>query len=405
MSLRRLFPFSLLLLALSMPFTAVAQIYADVQVAQVGAAVNVNGTFTITLEHQKAPAAVANFIGLATGQRGWLDLNTGAIRYDGFYNGITFHRVVANFVSQTGSRNGLGTDGPGYTFRDEIDPTLSHVNYAVAMANSGKNTNGSQFYVCKGAQTALDGGYTIFGLVTAGQAICDAINATPVSGSTPVAPITIQSVSIYGPSLAAFNLDPAWLPKVRSANPVALKSGATFTIAHDRLPYSEYPGWRSTDVTAWTKFTGSYFGSDAPTTDIDVTSIVTGPAHFFRHARVDYSAAKNPFMPASMGGRSFTFTSNFPFISDVVFNAPGTGGTWSLRTSANGSIAVVTHTQAPYIPSLYMKWNSTAAYGFDLQFLYKLNYTSANSGTFTGQSNASGYTNVNSIVGTFTTTP
>ena len=152
MSLRRLFPFSLLLLALSMPFTAVAQIYADVQVAQVGAAVNVNGTFTITLEHQKAPAAVANFIGLATGQRGWLDLNTGAIRYDGFYNGITFHRVVANFVSQTGSRNGLGTDGPGYSFRDEIDATLSHVNYAVAMANSGKNTNGSQFYICKGAQ-------------------------------------------------------------------------------------------------------------------------------------------------------------------------------------------------------------------------------------------------------------
>ena len=389
-----------LLLVQFLPSGALAQIYADVQVSG-----GVSGTFTITLQYQQTPATVANFIGLATGQRGWLDLNTGAIRYDAFYSGVTFHRVIANFVSQAGSRNGLGNDGPGYTFRDEIDPTLLHVNYAVAMANSGPNTNGSQFYICKGAQTALDGSYTVFGLVTSGQAVCDAINATPVSGSTPVTPITIQSVSIYGPSLAAFNLDPAWLPKLRNANPVLTRSGATFSIAQDRQPFSEYPGWHSANLAAWSKFTGTYFGSVAPTSNTDVTSIATGSAHFFRLARVDYSAAKNPFMPASVASKTFTFTSNF-IPSSAAFNAGGNGGTWALQTTPTagaGAISAVTYTEAPYIPSLYMKWNSTVAYGFDIEFLYKLNYTSANGGTFTGRSNILGFTN--NFVGTFTTTP
>lgn len=398
MLLKRLFPLGLLALLTLLPFNVGAQIYADVAVAG-----GVSGTFTITLEHAKIPGAVASFIGLATGQRGWLDLNTGAIRYDGFYNGVTFHRVVANFVSQTGSRNGLGTDGPGYTFRDEIDPTLSHVNYTVAMANSGRHTNGSQFYICKGPQTFLDGNYTIFGLVTAGQAVCDAINATPVSGSTPVTPITIQSVNVYGPSLAAFDRDPAWLPKLRNARPTLQKSGATFTLAYDRQPFSEYSGWHGIDFAAWTKFTTGYFGSPAPAFDFDVTSIATGSAHFYRLARVDYTTAKNPFMPVNIGGKTFTFTSNFPG-TIVAFNAAGDGGTWTIQTNpvGTGALSVVTYTQAPYLPTLLMRMNSTATYGFDVQLTHKLNYTSANSGTFTGTSNASGY---GTITGTFIVTP
>ena len=404
MFLKNIVPLGLLAVLLLLPPKAVAQIYADVQVAST--VPGTTGTFTITLEHQKIPGAVANFIGLATGQRGWLDLNTGAIRYDGFYNGVTFHRVVKNFVSQAGSRNGLGTDGPGYTFRDEIDPTLSHVNYAVAMANSGINTNGSQFYVCRGSQPFLDGKYTVFGLVTAGQAICDAINDTTING-TPAVPITIQSVNIYGPSLAAFDRDPAWLPKLRNAKPVLMKSGATFTLGYERLPHSEYNGWHSTNFVSWAKFTGSYFGDTAPATDIDVSTVATGPSHFYRLARVDYSTAKNPFMPSGVGGRSFTFTSNF-FPTSVAFNTAGDGGTWTLQTTptaGSGTISTVTYSLLPYnyTASLFMKWNSTATYGFDIQLLYKLNYTSANAGTFTGQSNVSGYTN--NIVGTFTTLP
>ena len=402
---KRLFPLCFLVLSFLLPLKTVAQIYADVQVAG-----GVSGTFTITLEYQKAPATVANFIGLATGQRGWLDLNTGAIRYDPFYNGIIFHRVIKNFVNQTGSRNGLGTDGPGYAFRDEIDGTLLNVNYAVSMANSGINTNGSQFFICRGAQSFLDGKHAVFGLVTAGQAVSDAINDTAVSGSVPVVPITIQSINIYGPSLAAFNRDPAWLPKLNNAKPVLQKSGATFTLNYEHLPYSEYPGWHATDLATWTKFTGSYFDSTPPTGAIDVTSLATGPAHFYKLARVDYSAAKNTFVPANVGGRTFTFTSNF-IPSSVILNAAGDGGTWSLQTTPTpgaGTITTVTYTLQPlyhYTSTIFMRWNSTATYGFDLQFLYNLNFTSANGGRFIGKSNISGYTADSSIYGTFTATP
>src|SRR6266481_2576773 len=78
------------------------------------------GSFTCRLEYAIAPKAVSSFIGLATGQRPWLDLPSGPARTNTFYNGLLFHRVVAGFVIQAGSPNGLGTDGPGYVFPDEI---------------------------------------------------------------------------------------------------------------------------------------------------------------------------------------------------------------------------------------------------------------------------------------------
>lgn len=396
-----LFPLGALLFSLLQPSTAGAQIHADVQVAG-----GVNGTFTITLEHQKAPGTVANFIGLATGQRGWLDLKTGAIRYVPFYNGITFHRVIAGIKNQTGSPAGDGSDGPGYSFKDEFDPTLRHnAAYTVSMDNSGRHSNGSQFFITVGAAPELDDVHTIFGRVTAGQTVIQQINAAPTTGSPldrPLTPITIQSVNIYGPSLAAFNRDPAWLPKLRNARPVLTKNGAALTLAHDRLPFSEYFGFNGTNLSTWSRFNLGYYAGTAPSTDVDVSGTAGFPAHFYRMARVDYSTCRNSFIPQTVASKSFTFTSNFPYISDVFFNATGSGGTWSLRNATSGTISTVNYTLAPYIPQLYMKWNSAAAYGFDLEFLYKLNHTSANGGTFTGQSNVAGYAN---IVGTFTVTP
>src|SRR2546422_6869918 len=106
------------------------------------------GSFTCKLEYAISPKAVANFIGLAAGQRPWLDLNNGRAKTNGFYNNLTFHRVVTNFVIQAGSPNGLGTDGPGYAVPDEISPALRFTNaFMLAMANSGTNSNGSQFFI------------------------------------------------------------------------------------------------------------------------------------------------------------------------------------------------------------------------------------------------------------------
>src|SRR4030095_14635106 len=102
------------------------------------------GSFTCRLEYATSPKAVANFIGLATGPRPWLDLPTGVARTNAFYNGLLFHRVVAGFIIQAGSPNGQGTDGPGYAFPDEFSPTLRFSGPGVlAIANSGTNSNGS----------------------------------------------------------------------------------------------------------------------------------------------------------------------------------------------------------------------------------------------------------------------
>lgn len=131
------------------------------------------GTILLQLEYQKTPITVANFVSLAEGT------NTAVSeQYRGkkYYDGLVFHRVIANFMIQGGDPNGNGTGGPGYKFKNESDPTLKHSGPGIlAMANAGPNTNGSQFYITHNAQPHLDGGYTVFGHVISGQEVVNAI--------------------------------------------------------------------------------------------------------------------------------------------------------------------------------------------------------------------------------------
>jgi cyclophilin family peptidyl-prolyl cis-trans isomerase len=119
------------------------------------------GEFLIELNQASAPLAVNNFVFLAS---------------EGWYDGVTFHRVLPGFMAQTGDPTGTGMGGPGYEFVNEIDPDLSHDGPGVvAMANSGPDTNGSQFYITLAPATHLDGGYTIFGRIIEGMDVVEAI--------------------------------------------------------------------------------------------------------------------------------------------------------------------------------------------------------------------------------------
>ena len=365
----------------------------------------VNGTFTIDLEHTKVPMTVASFIGLATGQRAWIDYTTGAVRKDPFYNGVTFHRVIAGFMNQTGSRKGDGTDGPGYAFKDEFDASLRHDGaYVVSMANSGKHTNGSQFFITAAATSWLNDKHSVFGRVIAGQTVIDAINATPTgAGDVPVTPIVIQSISVYGASLAGFNLSPPSLPNVVDARPILTKSGSAFLLGYEARPYSGYSGYRGADLGAWSLFKSSYAGGIAPSASEDVTALATGSRQFFRMARIDYGATSARFIPSSLAGRTFTFTSNFPYPIVVTFDATGTGGTWELTGAGSGTLnTVIYYPPGRYLVEIYLRFNSTTAFGFDIQMRPALDYTTANGGAFTGPTNISGY---NPMTGTFTTAP
>jgi len=144
------------------------------------------GDLTVELFTSDAPATVNNFVFLAQ---------------SGFYNGLKFHRVIKDFMIQTGDPKGDGTGGPGYKFADE-PVTRSYNKGIVAMANAGPNTNGSQFFVVHGAQLTLPPRYTIFGHVTDGITTIDAIAESPVQASSngevsfPVEQILINRIDI-----------------------------------------------------------------------------------------------------------------------------------------------------------------------------------------------------------------
>ena len=114
---------------------------------------------------------------------------------DGFYDGLTFHRIIRDFMIQGGCPQGTGTGGPGYTFEDEFNQHKV-VRGALAMANAGPNTNGSQFFiVTTEAAPWLDGKHTVFGKVTSGMEVVDALEGLPTDGrDRPTEPATIESV-------------------------------------------------------------------------------------------------------------------------------------------------------------------------------------------------------------------
>jgi len=123
------------------------------------------GNITCTLFPGQAPLTVANFIGLATGTKEWKDPKTGkTVKGVPLYNGTIFHRVIPNFMIQGGDPIGNGTGDPGYSFKDEFSPSLKFDQPGrLAMANSGPNTNGSQFFITDVPTPHLNGHHTIFG--------------------------------------------------------------------------------------------------------------------------------------------------------------------------------------------------------------------------------------------------
>ncbi|WP_372362426.1 peptidylprolyl isomerase [Xanthomonas sp. NCPPB 1325] len=133
------------------------------------------GPIVVELYPEKAPLTVANFVNLAK---------------RGFYNGLSFHRVIADFMIQGGCPEGSGRGGPGYRFEDETNNGVGHERGVLSMANAGPNTNGSQFFITHTATPWLDGKHTVFGKVTQGLDVVDSvaqgdtINTLTIEGDT-----------------------------------------------------------------------------------------------------------------------------------------------------------------------------------------------------------------------------
>jgi peptidyl-prolyl cis-trans isomerase A (cyclophilin A) len=157
------------------------------------------GNFTVRLFEEDVPITVANFVGLADGTKEFTDPKGGQKVKRPFFDGLIFHRVIDGFMIQGGDPLGTGTGGPGYKFADEFSARLRHSKPGIlSMANSGPNTNGSQFFITLAATPWLDNKHSVFGEVVDGMDVVQKIGKTPTSkpNDKPVKPITIQSVKI-----------------------------------------------------------------------------------------------------------------------------------------------------------------------------------------------------------------
>ncbi|MEJ3658314.1 peptidylprolyl isomerase [Actinomycetes bacterium KLBMP 9759] len=158
------------------------------------------GEIRINLFPDHAPKTVANFVGLARGDKPYTTANAGGGETGPFYNGSVFHRVISGFMIQGGDPTGTGRGGPGYQFADEFHPELQFNRpYLLAMANAGPGTNGSQFFVTVGLTPHLNRKHTIFGEVADAEsrAVVDAIATTATDhNDRPLTPVVIENIEI-----------------------------------------------------------------------------------------------------------------------------------------------------------------------------------------------------------------
>ncbi|MCY4732223.1 peptidylprolyl isomerase [Natronomonas gomsonensis] len=168
-----------------------------------------HGDITIELFEERAPRTVENFLNLAEHDPAaddepapetttWEDPETGEIRGDSLYEGTVFHRIIADFMIQGGDPTGTGRGGPGYEFDDEFHPELRHDGAGIlSMANSGPNTNGSQFFITLDAQPHLDDKHAVFGEVVDGMDVVKEIGNVPTGrNDKPHDDVEIESVDI-----------------------------------------------------------------------------------------------------------------------------------------------------------------------------------------------------------------
>lgn len=202
------------------------------------------GEILCQLEYKKVPMTVGNFVGLAEGN---FRVDTTLI-WKPFFNGLKFHRVIADFMIQGGDPAGNGSGGPGYKFYDEIDSSLKHLSPGIlSMANSGPNTNGSQFFITHKATPWLDGKHTVFGKVVLGQDVVNAIQQNDT--------MTTVTIVRIGKEAKAFDAQVAFdgkYKKLKEAEAIRLAAFAKIAAMSD----AEYNADFKTRVSAKDKSPG-----------------------------------------------------------------------------------------------------------------------------------------------------
>lgn len=310
------------------------------------------GNVVVALQYDTAPQAVANFITLAQGTRPWVDSSTGRIRKEPFYDGIKIHRTAndSSFkFAQGGSPKGDGSDGPGYTFKDEFHATMTHVPYVLSMANSGAHTNGSQFFFTGSlSQPTYNNVHTIFGLVAepASRTVVDAMISAGPNGTTILGISFARTDSVA----AAFDEHAQNLPVCSGIlGTLSVNRGveAKYTFQSPRPAGTVFQGYRSADMTTWTKLGEVYQGTGASGGGDLILDAASLPRAFYQLPLVTYPDALAPASTANrklVAGVFGTATLTFQF------DASGEGGTvvFSGFSGQTATITGVSYSASPY---------------------------------------------------------
>jgi peptidyl-prolyl cis-trans isomerase A (cyclophilin A) len=310
------------------------------------------GNVEVALQYDKAPQAVANFITLAEATRTRIDPFTGAVIRSPLYVGEKFFRVLNDpgfKIAQTGSGTGTNSGGPGYTFRDEFDPSLTHVPYVLSMANSGTHSNGSQiFFTGNTSIPSLNNVHTVFGLITdpASRTVIDAILAAGNDGSA----ITGLTFSRTDAAAIAFNEQAQKLPVCAG---VAGHLAVTLGVKTQYLLDSPMPAgsvlqvFRSPDLQTWPKLGEIYQGTGASGSSGITFDNATLPRAFYQLPLVTYPDA---LAPASLANRTLVMGLFGNQTMTYQFNSLGTGGTatYSAEPANPTPITSVSYSRSPY---------------------------------------------------------
>lgn len=384
---------ALLLFLLFSPAWAQNGIFADFTTSK--------GNFTCVLDYTNAPKAVANFIGLATGQRAWLDLPTGQVRTNRFYDGLTFHRVIAGFMIQGGSPNGQGTDGPGYVFPDEFTPALRFTGTGVlAMANSGPKSNGSQYFVTVAPTPWLNDVHTIFGWVVSGTNVVAAISQVATNAnSKPLTDVVVQTVGIRRVGAAAQNFDPnaQGVPVVHPGSLAIANGPNQVALTYTNHAYLDSRIYASSNLVNWS---ANLLGIEGVTpTGNQVYAAKNLPAGFYSLAQIQY--ASSTFAPKTLANRTLTMTFSGAGPMTIVFNATS-GGTYTYPPYSPGTITGYNWSQEPYRG--YGLFYFSAFYPVSSKLDFTSN-TTGNCSATVWQSGVPGTPPYSSLTGTFTLLP
>lgn len=362
------------------------------------------GSYTCALYYAQSPKAVANFIGLATGQRAWLSLPTGVVKTNPFYAGTTFHRVIAGFMNQGGSPNGLGTDGPGYAFVDELTNTLRFDGFGVlAMANSGPDSNGSQYFITVSPQPQLNDVHTIFGRIYGGSNVVYAINHVATDASDkPLTNVVVNSINIQriGEAAIGFDIGTHGLPLVTNLDLRIAWAGTNVSLTFSNQLYADNRLYTSSNLSNWAAGQlGIETGAPVGNT---IVKGATAPALFFRAAQIQY--VSSTLAPKLWSGKTLAlfYTNGLVATNILVFNSSG-GGTYTYSTNAPGTILGYNWYQAPYNGRILPIGFS----GLSDQALV-LHFSKTDAGSFSGGVYPLGYPNTFfafGISGTFTNSP